>query len=310
MIHFKPGDEAGNALFDRHSWLEIEAAVAVGDVGVGFGDLARLHGEEFFEGFAVEGLLEELDEVEEVDGAVVAEVEELAGRAEVEGRCRSCYDVVDVGEVALHLAVIEEADGLLPANLLGETVVGHVGPPPRAVSGKIAESGDGEAEEVVVGVGHRLVGFFRRAVKVDGVVGLVVDAERDLFIEAVDGRGGGVDELDVGERTAGFEERDESLQVGIDVVVGMGQGMAHSWLGGQVGDMGDRMVLEELFEERAVAHVAREDLDVFSAEKFAARFFEPRIVIAVEMVDPEDKVASRMQKTGEVESDEASGAGD
>ncbi len=151
------------------------------------------------------------------------------------------YNVVDVGEVAPHVAVVEDLDGEPFADLLGKAVIGHVGASPRAVDGEVAEGGDGEAVEVVVGVGHHFIGFFGRAVEVGGLVGGVFDAKGDFLVQSVDGRGRGVDEFELGEKAANFQNRYKAVEIGIDVVIGLGEGVADAGLRGQVDDVGDSM---------------------------------------------------------------------
>ena len=74
-------------------------------------------------------------------------------------------------------------------DVLGEEKVSHVGSPPGAVDGEEAESGEGEAVDVVVGVGDLLAGFLGGGVEAGGLVGAVELGERVLGVEAVDGAG-------------------------------------------------------------------------------------------------------------------------
>ena len=61
-------------------------------------------------------------------------------------------DVVDVGEVAGHLAAVEHVDRLAREDRLGELEQRHVGAAPRTVDGEEAKPGGRQAEEVAVGM--------------------------------------------------------------------------------------------------------------------------------------------------------------
>ncbi len=71
MVPFEPIGEVADPFFDGDGGAEVEELLAFLDVGVGFGDLAWLHGEELLDRFFTEGLFEELDQIEQIDGAVV-----------------------------------------------------------------------------------------------------------------------------------------------------------------------------------------------------------------------------------------------
>ena len=79
-------------------------------------------------------------------------------------------DVVHICEVALHLAVVVDLDGLArqdgPHKLEGR----HVWPAPGAVDREEAQAGHGNAKEVAVGVAHEFVGLLGGRVERDGVV--------------------------------------------------------------------------------------------------------------------------------------------
>ena len=69
-------------------------------------------------------------------------------------------DVVDVGKVALALAVVENLDGLAGFELVGEAEVGHVGAAGGAVNGKESQARARDVVELAVGVRHELVALF------------------------------------------------------------------------------------------------------------------------------------------------------
>lgn len=96
--------------------------------------------------------LKNSDEVEEIFGGVVTDVIHLIGRngksvlavlflgGMLHNADHSFHNVIDVGEVALAVAVVEYLDGLAFDQFVGETKVGHVGTTSWAIDGKEAET--------------------------------------------------------------------------------------------------------------------------------------------------------------------------
>ena len=74
-------------------------------------------------------------------------------------------DVVDVGEVALAVSVVEDLDAVALHEAVRRGEVEHVGAAGRAVDGEEAEAGGRDVIELRVGVGHELVALFRRGVE-------------------------------------------------------------------------------------------------------------------------------------------------
>lgn len=151
----------GDACLDRGAGLEADILHEFIDIGVGDGDVAGLHGQvDFFGGLAC-GLLDDFDEVFEGDGLIVADVVELVGGlaglvgGDVVHDANDAFDnIVDVGEVAFHVAVVVDLDGLTCGDRFDKFEVGHVGSSPGTVDGEKAQSGHGQAVEMAVSVGH------------------------------------------------------------------------------------------------------------------------------------------------------------
>lgn len=223
-------------------------------------------------------------------------------------------DVVDVGEVALAVSVVEDLDAVTLHEAVGRGEVEHVGAAGRAVDGEEAEAGGRDVIELRVGVGHELVAFFRCGVEGDRVVDLVVGAERNLFVAAVDRGGRGVDEvLHRVVVACGLEEVVEADQVGVDVDVRVVDAVAHAGLGGEVDEDVEAVGREELVDERLVGDVTADEdpaglrglrglLDLPEAILLQLE----RVVIG-HAVDADDRRALRVaqQPRAEVRADEA-----
>ena len=204
-----------------------------------------------------------------------------------------------------------DGDRLPLQDVAGEEEVGHVGAAPGTVHREEAEAGDGEAVDVVVGVGDGLAGFLGGSVARRRLVGEVRLGEGDGVVEAVDGGGGGpVDGRRRGGVLAGLEEGDEAGDVGADVRRGVLHGVADAGLRGEVEDVGEGDDVEQLGEEAAVVDVAVDDEHAVRAQEGAPRHLQRRVVVGVVVVDADDAVAALAEGEGAVRADEPGGAGD
>ena len=145
-------------------------------------------------------LLENVDEVEQVFWVLVAYIVDRIRRNgqtvfAVFTLRRALHDahnaldyIVDVCEVALAVAVVENAYRLAAQKLVGEAKIRHVRAACGSVDREEAESRRGDVIELRIGVSHQLIGFFCRGVETDRVVDLVVGAVGHFFVAAVDRR--------------------------------------------------------------------------------------------------------------------------
>ena len=231
-------------------------------VGIGDGDVAGLHGDQFLMGFEVvvlrkdagpeEFLLQDVYEVEEVFRMAAADVVYRIGRngksvfAVLSFRCslhdpdHPFYDVIYVGEVPFAVAVIEDLDGLSFPEFIGKSEVGHIRTAGGAVDREEPEARGGDVVQFRIAVGQEFVGLLGGCIEGYGVVHLIVGAEGDLCIAAVDGGGGSIDQVlhafgavIIG-MAAGFEDVVETDEIGLDVHVGIRNGVPHAGLGGEI----------------------------------------------------------------------------
>ena len=263
IISFIPLRELPESFADPN--LRSEAIIALKACAVRIGDrhIARLHAYELAVAFEIvilgqdtcanEFFLQGRNVVQQVFGSAAADVVDSVGRqretvfAGLLLRC-SLHDaddafdnVVDIGEVALAVAVVENLDGLACLQFLCGGEVEHVRAACRAVNGKEAEPGGRNIVELAVAVCQELVGFFSGRVEGDRVVDFVFHCEGHFFVAAVDRGAGGVDKvLDacaviVGV-AAGFEDVVETDQVALYVDVRVIDGVADAGLRRKVYD--------------------------------------------------------------------------
>lgn len=117
----------------------------LGGVGVGLVHVAGLHGQEVFLGGLAVSVFDFRNKVHKLYGVAAADVVNLVGHVVGAlgsiGHMIQCVDgafgdVVDVGKVADHVAVVEHLDGFALGNGAGKEHGRHVGTSPRPVYGK------------------------------------------------------------------------------------------------------------------------------------------------------------------------------
>ena len=188
--------------------LEAEVLFQGRRIGVGYGHVSGLHGHEFLVSLKVVFLgehagtdqffLQDGHEVKEVFGRVVADVIYLVrGNGQsvlavlllggvLHDAHHSLHDVVDIGEVALAVAIVEYLDGVAFYQLVGEAEVSHVGTTGGAIDSKEAQAGRGDVVEFRVGMGHQLVTLLGSCIKRHGIIYLIVCGIRHFLVAAID----------------------------------------------------------------------------------------------------------------------------
>ena len=165
--------------------------VQVAGVGIGLVDITWLHRQEYFLGGFSVGLFQFRDEVHQFDGIRTSDIVNFGRhtvwtffrlRQMVDDMHRSFGDVVDIGEVANHVTIIEHLDGLSLADGCGKKHGRHVWTSPRAVNGKEPKSCSSETVEFRIGMRHQFVALFRSGIETHRAVHLVILAVGNLFV--------------------------------------------------------------------------------------------------------------------------------
>ena len=163
-------------------------------VGVRLVNVARLHRQEFLLRRLAVGVLDFGDKVHQLYRVAAADVVYFVRNAVralfcdrhvVERMHATLGDVVDVGEVADHVTVVEHLDGLALRDGAGKEHRAHVGPPPRAVNREVAQSRHRNAVKLRVGMRHQFVALLACRIQTNRIVDLVVFAVRDLAVQAI-----------------------------------------------------------------------------------------------------------------------------
>ncbi len=288
----------------------------LGDVGVGGGDVARLHGLEHLDRFPTERLFQGLDHLHQADGTAVADVQDavLAGRRRMlEGAHDPVHDVVDEGEVTRHAPLAKHLDRLARQDLPGEDEIGHVGPTPGAIDGEEPEAGLGQTIEPAVSAAHQLGGPLGGGVERGGDLGRLVLAEGAAGAAlAIDRARGRVDQvLESLGVAASLQHRQMPGEIGPLVGEGVVDRVAHAGLrremhhppgagGAHQGRKG--LSLCDVHALQLEARAVQQRLD--------PRLLQGRVVIGIEVVHPQDLFAAIQQPLADEAADEPCGAGD
>ena len=147
----------------------------VGKSGI---DIAGLHLLHLHDRGATCNTLYLVDEVHETDGRgmtdVIDAVRNGAGRKMIQKRHDAGNDVINVGEVATQIAMIENANGLTRHDVAKKEEGSHVGTSPRTIDREETKSRGRNAVEFGIGVRHQFVAFLCGSIETDGSVGHLV----------------------------------------------------------------------------------------------------------------------------------------
>ncbi|KAG1462788.1 hypothetical protein G6F57_013883 [Rhizopus arrhizus] len=244
---------------------------------------------------------------------MVAEVEHPVRHRTVgrmrEGAKDTGHDVGDMCEIALHAAFVEHIDRPPGQHRAREQQRRHVRPAPRPIHGEEAQAGGVQAVQLRVGVGHQLVGGLGRRVQRTRLVHALVFGERRRGRVAIDRAARRIHQVLHATVAAQFEHVDEADQVAVDVGVRVFQRIAHAGLRGQVDHRGRLHLVEQRGQAVAVGQVERAQVQR-RAQRGHAVALDLRIVVVVEVVQADHRLARLQQRAGGVGTDEAGSAGE
>lgn len=221
------------------------------------------------------------------------------------------HDVVNVGEVAHHLAVVEHVNRLAFQDGFGEQKQRHVRSAPRAIDREETQPCCRQSKQVAVGMRHQLVGLFSGRIQADRVVDIVMLAEGQLGVATIHTGTAGISQVLDAVVPARFQDVGEALHVGINIGVRVGKRIAHPGLGRQVDDALGLFSGKQVGHALAVSHVQLMEGEVrVAAEVRQARFFQSDVVIVVQVVNAHHLVAPRQQAQAGVHANKTGRAGD
>ena len=107
---------------------------------------------------------------------------------------------------------------------------------------------------------------------------------------------------------ASLQNIGEADQIGVDIGVRISERVSHARLRGQMDDHGKPIPREQRRYRHAIRHIKPFELEArVVAKDIEPGRLQPRIVIGVEIIDPDDAMTGLQQSLRHVESDEARG---
>src|SRR5690348_2219330 len=164
---------------------------------------------------------------------------------------------------------------------------------------------------MAVGVRHQFVRLLGRGVQAHRMIHVVAHRERQLLVGAVHRAGRGVDQMLDAIVAAGFEDVDEADQVGFHVGVRVLDRIAHAGLRGEVHHARRFEFGEGVFDGGPILEPGLHERKVFlRRQSRQPRVLEIDVVIRIEVVVAEHRVAARQQALRQCGADEPGGSRD
>jgi hypothetical protein len=201
-----------------------------------------------------------------------------------------------------------DLDRLAPEDLLGEAVVGHVRAAPRTIDGEEPQARHREAVQLGVADAHQFVGALGGGVErhrsVDRVGFLEAGAIQRAI--AVDRAGRRVDQVADLVMTGSLQHRQVAGQIGVLIGERVVDRVAHARLSGQVHNALGADRPDQLGERDVVGDIHADHGEAWTIlEPGGAGGLEGRVIIVVEKIDPDHRLAALQQALGHVHADEA-----
>ena len=302
-------------------------------VGVRLVDIARLHRQEFLlRGLAVR-VLDFGNKVHQFHRITATDVVHLVGHTlvgdrHVVKRMHATFgDIVDVGKVANHVAVVEHLDGLALRNSRSKEHRAHIGPPPRAVNREVAQSRHRDAVKLRVGMRHQFVALLARRIQTNRIVDLVVFTVRDLAVQAINRTGRRIEQMLHLVVAAGLKNVEEADHIALHVGIRVRDGIAHARLCSKVHHLVELLGGKEFIDRFLVGEVhadkartcKRRTCELLPEGDFGkhvsvrrteavfpqAPVLEAHIVIVVDIVKPDNLVPAGRKHRHDLRSDKA-----
>ena len=209
-IFFEPFGKAGDAVF------QIDAGCVSDFLFKGFGvcpsdfHISRLHRKHCLFGFVPKIFFESGNEIHQFDGFsasdIIKAIESFRFFGSIVGNAAdSFYNVVDVGEVAHHVAVVEHFNRAVVRNGICKKPRRHIRTSPRPIDGKEAKARQVQVKKMVVGFGHQFVGTLGGGVKAGRFFHAIRGAKRRFGIASIDAGRRGIHKMLGRKRSCAFQ---------------------------------------------------------------------------------------------------------
>lgn len=219
--------------------------------------------------------MEDGNKVQEVLGLVVADVVDFVrgnGQAVFASALLGCmahhahhalYNIINVGEVALAVAIIEDFYHIPLYQFVGKAEIGHVRTAGRAVDGEETKAGAGDIVQFAVCMRHQFIALLRGGIEADGIVYLVVCGIGYLLVAPVDAAAAGIHEVLHLVVAAGLEDIIETDKVALHIGIGVGDAITNACLRCEVDHNIYTVLGEYLLDECLVGYIAFDECPIF-----------------------------------------------
>ena len=203
-------------------------------------------------------------------------------------------DIVDIGKIAHHPAVVEHRDRRALHDAIGKLEQRHVRPSPRPVDGEEPEPGARNAEQMRIAVRHQFVGLLGRRVKRDRMIHVVVLRKWQPRVGAIHGTRRCIYEVPDARLARPLEHIAEARQIGVDVRGRIDQRVTHPRLRGKMHHRVEAVAGKQLRHGRAIGDIDFQERKIRAgAQACEAGLLEAHVVIVVQVVDTAHHVAAR-----------------
>ena len=191
---------------------------------------------------------------------------------------------------------------------LGEQKKRHVRSSPWAVNGEEPESGGRHAEQVAIGMSHKLIRLLGSGVEANGMIHAIVLGKWQLLVATINAGAGSIDQVLNTIVPATFQNVHEPRDIGLNVGVRILKRVANTCLRSQVHNALGPLLSKNLLYGAYVCDIRFKETEAPSSLKaIQARLFERDIVIIIEIVDAQNFVPAINKPMRDMRADEASG---
>lgn len=313
-----PRRELAQPLFNRRRRLEVKVALQFAHIRVRLIDIARLHWQELLLRRLADGLFQHLNEVHELLRLVVADVVDLVAVAKLirlrriaEHVLDARDDVVNIGEVTVHIAVVVDLDGLASADLVGELEIRHIRAAERPVDREEAQPRRRNAVKMAVGVRHELIRLLRRRIEADRMIDIVRRRERRLLLVAVDRRARSKEQMLHRVMAARLEDIEETDDVRVDIRARMVDAVPHTSLRREIDDNVRLILLEQRRDRRLIRQVALDKRERrILAQDLQPALLQADIVVVIDIIKADNRRPEPQQPLRQMKADKSRSTGD
>ncbi len=157
---------------------------------------------------------------------------------------------------------------------------------------------------------HHFVGLLGGGVQAHGMINPFVRVERHLCVHAIHGAAGSIYQMLHLVVSAPFQNIQKSDNIGINVGLGIFNGITNASLSSQIDNMSELLRLEEIAHGLIILKI---DVHMLEQRAFLQNgktcLFEVDVVIVVEVVESHDFMPFRNQAAGQMKTNEAGCAG-